>query len=86
MNYNHLSDTEFRHYMELYNTDPIVQRLCTVEHYKLELLEDELIEVKNDLESAESDNEYLQSEIDDLKRENRILKEKLQIWQTLSDE
>ena len=86
MNYNNLTDSEFRHYMELYNTDPIVQRLCKVDHEKLSELEDELDEVKTDLESIESDNEYLQEKIDDLKRENRILREKIQIWETLSDD
>lgn len=85
MNYNHLTDTEFRHYMELYNTDPIVQRLCRVEHDRVYELQDELEDARTELESAESDNDYLREVLSEIKRENRILKEKIQIWNTLNE-
>lgn len=86
MSYNHLSDIEFRHYMELYNPDPVVQRLCKIDYDEISGLADELEEVKSDLESMESDYECLQEDFEDLKRENRILREKIQVWDTLGRE
>ncbi len=81
-----LTDKEFRHYQELYNMDPIVQRLCQVDYHEISELEDEIQELRNDLESLESDYEYLQEEVSDLRRENQLLREKIQVWNTLEKE
>lgn len=80
------TDKEFRHYQELYNMDPVVQRLCKCDHERLSELEDEIEELKTDLESLESDLEYLTDEKNDLERENQILREKIQMWNTLEKE
>jgi len=81
-----LSDKEFRHYQELYNTDPVVQRLCKVDYEEINELELRIEELENDMESIESDYEHLQWELEDLKDENRILREKIQVWDTLEKE
>lgn len=81
-----LTDKEFRHYQELYNPDPIVQRLCKVDYEEINELELQIEELEADMESLESDYEYLQDEVTDLKNENRILREKIQVWNTLEKE
>lgn len=85
MNYHNLTDTEFRHYQELYNTDPIVQRLCKIDHDKLQELEDEIEELRNELESVQNDYEFSQEDLMDAQHENRLLREKIQIWSALEN-
>lgn len=80
------TDKEFRHYQELYNMDPIVQRLCKIDHERLSELEDEIEELKTELESLESEVEYLTDDRNDLRQEIKILREKIQVWNTLEKE
>jgi FtsZ-binding cell division protein ZapB len=81
-----LTDKEYRHYQELYNMDPVVQRLCKIDHERLAELEDEIEELKEQVEILESDLEFEIDEKRALERENTLLREKIQVWNTLEKE
>jgi len=81
-----LTDKELLHYQELYNMDPVVQRLCRIQFEEIHELQDrneELTEEVDDLECRLQDKEdYIQ----DLKRNVRILEEKIKVWRALEEE
>ena len=81
-----LSDQEFRHYQELDNSDPVVQRLCQIDYVAIEELDEKIAELEDQVDSLESDNDELRSELYELRRENRVLREKIQVWHTLEKE
>lgn len=83
-----LSDKEFRHYQELYNMDPVVQRLC-----KMNYVDDMDIDLESqiaNLEDEVNDKDYtimcLEDEKADLEDKIEELEKKIQVWQTLEAE
>lgn len=80
------TDKEFRHYQELYNIDPVVQRLCRVDHEALTELEDQVEELKGEVEDLEMRVDELNHDNRRLEHENQLLREKIQVWRTLEDE
>jgi hypothetical protein len=80
-----LSDQEFRHYQELYNMDPVVQRLCQMDFVVMEELDEKIAELEDQVESLEWDNDNLRNDVSVLERENRLLREKIQVWNTLEE-
>jgi len=80
------TDKEFRHYQELYNMDPVVQRLCRVDHEALTELEDQVEELKGEVEDLEMRVDELNHDNRRLEHENQLLREKIQVWRTLEDE
>ena len=81
-----LTDKEFLHYQELYNQDPIVQRLCKIQFADIHELQDQVAELTEQVENLESDLEYAIDEKNEAKREVRILREKIHVWSTLEEE
>jgi FtsZ-binding cell division protein ZapB len=81
-----LSDQEFRHYQELYNTDPVVQRLCQIDFVAIEELDEKIAELEDQVESLEYDNDSLRDEISELRHENKVLREKIKVWSVLEEE
>ena len=80
-----LSDQEFRHYQELYNPDPVVQRLCQMDFVAIEELDEKIAELEDQVESLEWDNDTLRDNVSELQRENRLLREKIQVWNVLEE-
>ena len=68
MNYNAMSDTEFMHYLDIYNDDPIVRRLIGVLERTRGALVDDLVDAGMDARdwtfgdgwSRESPGQYIQ--------------------------
>jgi hypothetical protein len=68
MNYNAMSDTEFMHYLDIYNDDPIVRRLIGVLERTRGALVDDLVDAGMDAQdwtfgdgwSRESPGQYIQ--------------------------
>ena len=83
-----LTDKEFRHYHGLYNTDPVVQRLCSMEYLEDHepSLEDELAELDDQVSSLSWENEELRDEVDTLQSKVAELEKKIAVWQTLEQE
>jgi len=83
-----LSDKEFRHYHGLYNTDPVVQRLCSMPY--LDDVDPDLESQVADLEDQVNDLDYtimcLTDERDDLVEKVEELEKKIEVWQTLENE
>lgn len=83
-----LSDKEFRHYQELYNMDPIVQRLCKMDY--IDDIDPDLESQVADLEDQVNDLDYtimcLTDERDDLQEKVDELEKKIAVWQTLESE
>ena len=83
-----LTDQEFRHYHGLYNTDPVVQRLCAMPY--ADEIDPDLESQVSDLEDQVSDLEYtnmcLVDERDELQERVEALEEKIKVWQTLETE
>jgi chaperonin cofactor prefoldin len=80
-----LTDKEFRHYQELYNDDPVVQRLCKM-NYQDEIepdLEERVAELEDEVSDLEYEKSSLEDQLYDLEKENQRLKEKIQVWETL---
>ena len=63
----HLSDREFRHYQELYNPDPVVQRLCQMRFYEddADLLESQVADLEDEVGLLQSVNEELEWQVVD---------------------
>jgi hypothetical protein len=80
---NGLTDKEFRHYQELYNMDPIVQRLCRVDHDLLNEKDDEIDDLHERLELAELSEEYWKDLSEEYLRKIRVLEEKINMWNIL---
>lgn len=80
-----LTDKEFRHYQELYNDDPVVQRLCKMEFSDdlEENLEERVAELEAELDDLRWDFESIEDRNYDLEKENQQLREKIAIWETL---
>ena len=78
-----LTDREFRHYQELYNPDPVVQRLCQIDFVTIEELDEKIAELEDQVESLEWDNDGLREDVQSLRYENKILKEKIQVWKAM---
>ena len=81
-----LSDKELRHYQELDNPDPVVQRLCQMDFAAIEELDEKIAELEDQVESVEYDNDSLRDRVDDLERANRVLREQIKVWSILEDE
>jgi len=81
-----LSDQEFRHYQELDNPDPVVQRLCQIDYVAIEELDEKIAELEDQVESLEWDNDTLRDRVDDLERENRLMREQIKVWSILEQE
>lgn len=83
-----LSDKEFRHYHELYNMDPVVQRLCKMNY--VDDMDADLESQIADLEDQVNDQDYtimcLQDERDDLLDKVDELEKKILVWNTLEKE
>jgi len=80
-----LTDKEFRHYQELYNDDPVVQRLCKM-NFQDDIepdLEEQIGDLEDQLSSLQWDYDILEEKMDDLEKENEELKQKIQVWETL---
>ena len=79
MNYNAMSDTEFMHYLDIYNDDPIVRRLIGVLERTRGALVDDLVDAGMDARdwtfgdgwSRESPGQYIQ----DLQQQIRSLED-----------
>lgn len=82
---NGLTDQEFRHYQELYNPDPIVQRLCRCDPEELVELDAEITELRSQLDELEWDLHDLKEHNRELTRENKVLRNKLQMWDILQN-
>jgi len=80
-----LSDQEFRHYQELYNPDPVVQRLCQMDFVAIEELDEKIADLEDQVESLEYDNDSLREDVYELRRENKILREKIQVWKAMEE-
>jgi chromosome condensin MukBEF ATPase and DNA-binding subunit MukB len=80
-----LTDKEFRHYQELYNNDPIVQRLCKMDYIDdLELdLESKVADLEDQVSDLDYQNMCLQDERDDLLDKVEELEKKILVWETL---
>lgn len=85
MNTLNLTDAEFRHYQELYNLDPVVQRLCKIDFEEIGELTARIAELEDEVEGLEQDNDSLREDIHDYRRENQLLREKIQVWKTLEE-
>lgn len=80
-----LTDKEFRHYQELYNNDPIVQRLCKMDYID-DMdpdLESKVADLEDQVNDLDYDNMCLRDERDDLLDKVEELEKKIQVWQTL---
>ena len=82
------TDREFRHYQELYNPDPVVQRLCQMRFYEddAEELENQVAELEDEVGLLQSVNEDLECQVHDLEDEVRVLKEKIAVWTTMESQ
>jgi FtsZ-binding cell division protein ZapB len=80
-----LSDQEFRHYQELDNPDPVVQRLCQMDFVAIEELDEKIAELEDQVESLGWDNDSLRGQLDELRHENRVLREKIQVWKAIEE-
>lgn len=78
-----LTDQEFRHYQSLYNLDPVVQRLCNMDFVEREELESKIADLEDEIDTLNSDANYMQDELDDLRDENEELHQKIKMWETL---
>ena len=88
MQYSNLSDREFRHYHELYNMDPVVQRLCQMTYYdEVEQdLESQVADLEDEVSILSSTNEELEITVEELEDKIRVLEEKIAVWETLEKE
>ena len=88
MQYSNLSDREFRHYHELYNMDPVVQRLCQMTYYDEveEDLESKVADLEDEVSILQGANEDLECQVEDLEEKVRELEKKIAVWQTLEQE
>ena len=86
MQLSNLSDKELRHYQELDNTDPVVQRLCQMGFVDIEELDEKIAELEDQVESLEYDNDSLRNRVDDLERKNRVLRDQIKVWHILEEE
>ena len=80
-----LTDKEFLHYQELYNMDPIVQRLCRVQFEDIYELQEQVAELTEQVEGLESDLEYASEEKHDLQHEINVLREKIKVWKAMEE-
>jgi len=89
MKTDHLVDDELLSYLDLTSTDPLVRRLCEVVITQSTIRR---IELEDQLSEAEEDAEYYKdlyndsrSEVRQLERENRLLREKLDMWNIMNN-
>ena len=83
-----LSDKEFRHYQELYNMDPVVQRLCKMNYVDdMDVsLEDQVANLEDQVNDLDYQVMCLQDERADLEDKIEELEKKIQVWNTLETE
>ena len=89
MKTDHLVDDELLSYLDLTSTDPLVRRLCEIVIAQSTLRR---IELEDQLSEAEGNAEYYKelydgskSDIKQLERENRLLREKLDMWNIMNN-
>ena len=89
MKTDHLVDDELLSYLDLTSTDPLVRRLCEIVIAQSTLRR---IELEDQLSEAEENAEYYKelydgskSDIKQLERENRLLREKLDMWNIMNN-
>ena len=89
MKTDHLVDDELLSYLDLTSTDPLVRRLCEIVIAQSTVRR---IELEDRLSEAEETAEYYkdlyndsQSEVRQLQRENRLLREKLDMWNIMNN-
>jgi len=89
MNIQNFTADELLSYLDLISTDPLVRRLCQIVITQSTIRR---IELEDKLSEAEEDAEYYkdlykdsQSEVRQLERENRLLREKLDMWNIMKD-
>ena len=80
-----LTDKELLHYQELYNMDPVVQRLCQIQFEEIYELQDRIEELTEEVDDLESRLEDAHDEKRRLEREVRLLREKIQVWTALEE-
>lgn len=81
-----LTDGEFLHYHSLYNTDPVVQRLCSMDFVSSDELDNRISDLECELSDSEYECDGLRDRIEELEEEVADLNKKLLVWATLSDE
>jgi len=97
MNYNAMSDTEFMHYLDIYNDDPIVRRLIGVLERTRGALVDDLVDAGMDARdwtfgdgwSRQSPGQYirqLQHELDQAESDLKLAQHELADLQDERDE
>ena len=85
MKTDHLRDDELLSYLDLTSTDPLVRRLCEIVIVQSTLRR---IELEDQLSEAEYYKELYddsKSNIKQLERENRLLREKLDMWNIMNN-
>lgn len=83
MNNVTLTDQEFRHYQELTNMDPVVQRLCQMGFVADTDLYDQIDDLNQQLDDLSGENDDLRWTIEELQSDVRALEQKILVWETL---
>lgn len=84
--FNALTDQEFRHYQELTNMDPVVQRLCQMGFVVDTDLKDQIDDLERQLDDLSSENDDLRWTIQNLEDDVKALEQKIQVWTALETE
>ena len=89
MKTDHLVDDELLSYLDLTSTDPLVRRLCEIVIAQSTLrrieLEDQLSEAEGNAEYYKELYDNSKSDIKQLERVNRLLREKLDMWTIMNN-
>jgi len=89
MKTDHLVDDELLSYLDLTSTDPLVRRLCEIVIAQSTIrrieLEDRLSEAEENAEYYKELYDDAKSDIKQLERENRLLREKLDMWNIMNN-
>ena len=87
--FNHLTDDELISYLDLTNVDPLIERLCGITLAaavaRNHALEDQLSEAEETAEYYKELYDDSKTDIKQLERENRLLREKLDMWNIMNN-
>jgi hypothetical protein len=84
MNYQAMTDDELVHYLSLYSDDPLVKRLIAIIPSIVGELEDEVLDLKGDIEQLKEDKNYWRNIANYHKGLATDLQSKLDMWNILA--